>query len=196
MTPTQQARWVRRHTPALYTAIETILDELELDADISYPICEEVIIHQFRDIERLYVTHHVLVHPTKHCSYMAFWVRKLKPVSNAYPKCVNSEDEQGVPSLEFELTDVNERVAVFIALQILHLYIELGDIAFPAKYTKDQLLEKFSQTISEYLTSTVESDMSMGNRFSAIIYDMRFRTFGPHHLTHVLTHILREVVNA
>ena len=43
------------------------------------------------------------------------------------------------------------------------------------------------------MTSEVEDNLSMGLRFEMIVYDMRFRTYGPHHLTHILTHIMREV---
>jgi hypothetical protein len=178
-------------TSALYESIQKILKQKEAVADVSYRVCEEVIIHHRRDIERLYAVHHRLVHPTKHCSYLAFWIRKLKPIANAFPASKIKAGRH--PPLESEDTHINEKVCIFVALQTLFDYIDDGILPIPPTTTKAKFLKRYSQAMSGYFTSEVDNEMTVGDRFSAIVYDMRFRTFGPHHLTHLLTHILREV---
>lgn len=59
--------------------------------------------------------------------------------------------------------------------------------------SKNEILATFDDVVKDYLASEIEVDMSMGLRFESVVYDMRFRTFGPHHLTQFLTHMMREV---
>lgn len=193
-TISQDESWVNEHAPKLYAAIQDVLGELEVHAIVSYRCCEEAIIHHGRDIDRLYVTHHKYVHPTKHCSYLSFWIRKLKPVSKAYPTRIIKEfKEEDLPIFE-EITNINEEVALHLAFRSLYRYIEENQIKFPSTDVGVRALSVYNDVLSEYLLSPDENEMSVGNRFSMLVYDMRFRTFGPHHLTHVLTHILREVL--
>ena len=195
MTPKQELDWRRTHTPPLFEAIQDVLAELGVSAHVSFAVCEEAIIHHGRDIDRLYVTHHKLVHPTKHCSYLAFWVRKLKPISRAFPKDVLKNVPDGEsPEISSEITDINEQVSIHIALRSLALYIKDGHIILQDIPSKKEALLVFQKVVRAYLLSKTEDGMSMGNRFSMLTYDMRFRTFGPHHLTHVFVHILREMI--
>jgi hypothetical protein len=189
LTPEQEFSWRKTHTPPLFNSIKDVLIELDVRAAVSFPVCEEIIIHHGRDIDRLYATHHQYVHPTKHCSYLAFWIRKLKPISDAYPL---SAIEDPIPFSE-SITDINEKVALFIGLRSLCKYVRDGDITLPKMLSEEKRISIFTKLTEEYLDSSAEDGMSMGNRFVMLTYDMRFRTFGPHHLTHVFTQILREV---
>jgi hypothetical protein len=180
--------------PKLYDAIADILAKMFVNAHISYPIVEEVIIHFWRDLERLYAIHHELVHVTKACSYIAFWVRKLKPISDAYPNSIiDALAEDSLPPHFAEITDINEQVAIHLSIRLLRNCIRDHRIIDKPDIKKSEILNSFDTVVDDYLTSEIEDGMSMGLRFESMIYDMRFRTYGPHHLTHFLTHIIRDV---
>ena len=167
---------------------------MDVSAHVSYSATEEVIVHFWRDIERLYAIHHEQVNSTKSCSYISFWVRKLKPISDAYPKAsISNLSDNDVPPHFAEVTNINEQVAVILALRVLRNSIEDYGAISVVDMTCDTILTIFDQVANAYLTSEVEDNLSMGLRFEMIVYDMRFRTYGPHHLTHILTHIMREV---
>jgi hypothetical protein len=179
----------------LYDTLEKILaDDLKAEAEISFRICEEIIVHHLRDMDRLYAIHHALVHPTKHCSYLAFWVRKLKPIYKAVKiDLVATATNRAEVEIEHEITNVNEIVAIHCALRNLRTYIAddlagLDPTKSPAEYLgilEDVLIDFFNEPNGAFDPA--------GTRGKALVYDMRFRTFGPHHLTHTLVNILREV---
>lgn len=113
MNKESEREFCAQHAPDLFEALLDILKKMSVNAHVSYRVVEEVLIHFWRDMERLYAIHHEQVHVTKACSYSAFWVRKLKPISDAYPEAAfSSLDESGVPPLQAEITDINEQVAI------------------------------------------------------------------------------------
>lgn len=180
--------------PELHDAIVGLLRKLNVSAHISYAITEEIAIHFWRDLERLYAIHHEQINVTKSCSYIAFWVRKLKPISDAYPLQAYEglgTDEQ--PNLEYEITDINEQASLHLSLTLLRNCIEDNRITGEAGIGQVKMLAAFDKVSEDYLTSVVEDGTSMGPRFDSMVYDMRFRTYGPHHLTHFLVHIMREI---
>jgi hypothetical protein len=192
----REARTRHRLAQELFASLRAIMrDDLELSGVISYRVCEEIIIHLRRDTDRLFVTHHRLVHPTKHCSYLAFWIRKLKPVSRAYPISVLENLDPGdVPDPEFEDSSVNEKLCLLCAIKNLHTHISEGHIHLPSGREKDKILQQYASAVANYFNHRDVADAEMGDRFQSLVYDLRFRTFGPHHLTHVLVHILRETL--
>ena len=194
----RELEFCEEHTLPVYLAIQDIVfKKLSVDAHVSYRVTEEVMIHFWRDLERLYAIHHRLVHVTKSCSYLAFWVRKLKPISDAFPKAVNARlEDDGVPPPDAEIVDINEQVAIHLSIRLLRNCIRDGRILSLKGIDAAEVLGVFDAVVEDYLTSEIEEDMSMGLRFESMVYDMRFRTFGPHHLTQFLTHILREVSRA
>jgi len=170
------------------------LRKINVIAHVSYAITEEISIHFWRDMERLYAIHHEQINVTKSCSYIAFWVRKLKPVSDAYPLQAYQDlakDEQ--PNGEYEITDINEQISLHLSLSLLRNCLEDNRVAGEADIGQPQMLAAFDKVSEDYLTSVVEDGMSMGLRFDSMVYDMRFRTYGPHHLTHFLVHIMRDI---
>lgn len=180
--------------PQLFEGLTDILKTMKVSAHVSYSTTEEVVVHFWRDIERLYAIHHEQVNATKSCSYISFWVRKLKPISDAYPTtAISNLSDEGVPPHFAEITDINEQVAVFLALRVLRNAIEEYGAISVVDMACGAILDIFDRVTDAYLTSEVEDNLSMGLRFEMIVYDMRFRTYGPHHLTHILTHIMREV---
>lgn|GEM_PF-2518521 len=194
MSPEIEMERCEELAPKLYNALLSLLEKAEIDAHVSYKIVEEVTIHFWRDIERLYATHHEQIHATKACSYLAFWVRKLKPISDALPIPIAEriDGSENFPH-HAEINDVNEQISVHLAVQLARNCIRDSRIVVSDKLSIKEALKVFDNVTADYLTSEFEDGMSMGMRFESIVYDMRFRTFGPHHLTHMLTHMLREV---
>ncbi len=194
MSPEVELERCEELAPQLYDAILGILQKMELNAHVSFSITKEVAIHFWRDMERLYATHHEQVHVTKACSYLAFWVRKLKPISDAIPNSIAGRFQDGDEYPHYaEVTNVNEQAALHLAVQLLRNCIRDGRLVINERLSKSTVLKVFDRVTLEYLTSELEDGMSMGLRFDSIVYDMRFRTFGPHHLTHMMTYMLREV---
>ena len=182
------------YAPEIFDALIDILNMMSVDAHLSYRIVEEVVVHFWRDIERLFAVHHEKVHVTKACSYVAFWVRKLKPISDAYPKKIfEIVGEDSKPPQYAEITDINEQVAIYLATRLLRTCIQDNRLIEIDGKSRNQILETFDAVVEDYLVSEIEDGMSMGPRFQSMVYDLRFRTFGPHHLTQFLTHIMREV---
>jgi hypothetical protein len=182
------------YAPEIFDALVDILKKMSVNGHLSYRVVEEVVIHFWRDMERLYAVHHEHVHVTKACSYVAFWVRKLKPISDAYPEEIfQIIQEDTAPPLRAELTDINEQVSIHLAIRLLRNCIEDNRVIEIEGKTGEQVLEVFDEVVENYLVSEIEDGMSMGLRFQSLVYDMRYRTFGPHHLTQFLTHIMREV---
>ena len=180
-------------TPEIYGALIDILEKMKMNAHVSYRVTEEIVIHFWRDIERLYAIHHEQIHVTKTCSYIAFWVRKLKPISDAYPiEALTGLDESQGPPVGAEITDINEQVALHLSLTVMRICIRDGNVRV-SSFPKGDVLQAFDRVSGDYLTSEVEDGMSMGSRFASMVYDMRFRTYGPHHLTQFLVHIMRDI---
>lgn len=178
--------------PELLTTLEDLLTKMRVDAHISFPVVEEVVIHFWRDLERLYAIHHAKVNITKGCSYLAFWVRKLKPISDAYPSAYILSDDTA-PDLIAEVTDINEQMAVHLAFRLMRNCLRDHRVLSFSHLPDDFVLTTFDRIVEEYLGSDGEAGLEMGRRFDNIVYDMRFRTYGPHHLTHLLVNIVRDL---
>lgn len=190
--------------PEIFLTICDLLDEMSVNAHVSHRIIEEVIVHYWRDLERLYAVHHKEIHPTKACSYLAFWVRKLKPISDAFhyevvevldgkvavPDAVGDKE---VLRYTQEISDINEQVSIHLAVRLLRNCVRDGRAVGLKGWKPVDIARVFDKVGRNYLTSHLEDGISMGLRFFNIVYDMRFRTYGPHHLTQILTHIVREV---
>jgi len=194
LTQDAQQEFRDEYAPELYDLVVDLLQKLNTSAHVSYAITEEIAIHFWRDLERLYAIHHEQINVTKTCSYLAFWVRKLKPVSDAYPlQAYEGLDADEQPNREYEVTDINEQISLHLSLTLLRHCLEDSRITEAANIDREEILAAFDKVSEEYLTSVVEDGMSMGLRFDSMVYDMRFRTYGPHHLTHFLVHIMRDI---
>jgi hypothetical protein len=175
-------------------ALAAILkQDMKCIGEVSLACCQDVVVHLQRDIDRLYAVHQKLVHPSKHIAYAAFWIRKVKPVSSAYPitefdraKRRNSPLDEGK-----EVSDVNERICLFYTLKLLNAYIKDGHIETPKGSKTSAFLQRLHRVFVQFVTDS-QPGPALNDRFEAIIYDMRFRTFGPHHVVHLVNYFLSE----
>jgi hypothetical protein len=163
---------------------------------VSYANCYDVIFHLDRDIDRLYALHQKLVHPSKHVAYTAFWIRKIKPVSSAFflSDMKIAEKRKAFVDEKLEVADINERVCLYYIWRSVATYIEHDQIALPKNITKDRYIENVERIFQEFVADR-STGPALNNRFNEVLYDMRYRTFGPHHLVHIATYLLREATD-
>lgn len=88
-----------------------------IDATISNALLYDVALHWKKDISRIEASKTVVVRPTEHAGYLAFWIRKLKPISQAY--YVSDLKRAGSTSMTVdptsEIIDINEQAAIRLA---------------------------------------------------------------------------------
>lgn len=115
---------------------------------------EEVGYNAALDLVKLDLYHREGTQFSKFAGYVAFWVRKLKPITCAYDNDNNIVE------------DINEKLSVWLALELLRQdYIK-------SNKSSDELLRHFDQKAKLVLDP---------KQLNYIIHCMRARTFGPHH---------------
>jgi hypothetical protein len=176
-----------------FTLEQILQEDLRCFGFVSFASCFETIVHLQRDIDRLYALHQKLVDPAKHVAYAAFWIRKIKPVSNAFPLLSIAEAKKngGVVDEGLELTNVNEQIALFYIWRLIEAYLSDGQIAPPHGLSKSQYIKNIATVFERFIADEAERPI-LNVRFDTILYDMRYRTFGPHHLVHIAHYLLRE----
>ncbi len=194
----------------LYRLIEKLVfDACRSVGVISKVCCEDIVVHFERDVQRLRELHDGQLHPSKWIGYLVFWVRKLKPVSSSFPvaKLVDISPTENVPD-EDENFLVNEDVAIYLALHMIKSYAMDG--YFPnsdhglfldnegdhepharrTKEEKEEFVRKIELVVQELARQSMDAGYKIGNIFQSVVYDMRYRTFGPHHVVHTINHIV------
>jgi hypothetical protein len=179
---------------ALRFNLDVILrEDLQCMGTVSLACCYDVIEHHNRDIERLYAVHQKLVHPSKHIAYAAFWIRKLKPVDSTYPI---AEIERAIRTKtpinqSLEVRDINERICLYYTFSLLNEYVNDNHIELPSGVSKEDFLVNIGRVFRKFVSG---GDIGPGltDRYEAIVYDMRYRTFGPHHVVHLVSYLLTE----
>jgi hypothetical protein len=130
------------------------------------------------------------VRPAKHSAYLAFWIRKLKPISQAYflrdIKSALAAKSSVDPTRE--IIDINERAAIRMAFSYLGGFGKAGKIVIH-NASDDKFLalkyedSKYRQSVESYLNKKLGiNGMTVSEK---LIDDMRYRSFGPHHLVHI-----------
>jgi hypothetical protein len=176
-----------------YTLDVILREDLNCFGTVSLACCYDVVQHLQHDMDRLYAVHQTLVHPSKHVAYAAFWIRKLKPVDTSYHISVVEEaiSNNEIIDESLEVRDINERICLYYALHLLKSYVIRNQVQAPINLSTDQFIANIEEAFPRF-ASEPEWGPVLPNRFEAIVYDMRFRTFGPHHVVHLVNYILRE----
>lgn len=177
-------------------SLHQILEEdLKCFGIVSLAGCHDVIVHLSRDMDRLYALHQTLVHPAKHVAYAAFWIRKIKPVSCAYPlaEIATAQKKKTLVDDGSELADVNERICLYYTRHLICEYVKHKQIATPAELTTEKYISNI-QLIFDRFVKDESPGPALNNRFEAMIYDMRYRTYGPHHYVHTVNYLLKDAI--
>lgn len=195
LTPQQKKRAAGLHA-LLYKLIAQNMGSF---AFVSYQTCEDIVDHHERDLKRLIALHQQKsIDPAKHIGYLVFWVRKLKPISAAFPRQLMQNEDGGfladTTSLprEAEVVSINELVSIYLAQHLILTYVKRGGIApeLTTDAERASLTSKINDIINDILTSRTDAGHVAGNAFGAFVYDMRYRTFGPHHVVHFVNHVI------
>lgn len=172
------------------------ISELNYYGKIDLTICDDVYTHWKRDIEKLlsFHGHDHGVALEKVIGYLSFWIRKLKPISNPIP--INLDEEGEVVFLKgYSQSLINELVSIYIVK------------IFILDYCNEKVQESVSQEEKDHYSSvksnveinfdlffsTLGSSEFRKSFLSSCLYDMRYRTFGPHHVVHVVRAFLAGV---
>lgn len=179
----------------LNKAIHAGLDALQVHASVSMMRLFDVAQRWEHDAKRLGEKHKNGFSPIKYISYQAFWIRKLKPISNAYLiKHLEAEGDSISP--EMEIHDINERIAIRIAGRNLLEFAERG--FYPTEHGDGtgHTTAVDAKILREYLRAYMnfpsqrdagpQHEADKGSTYENLIYNQRYRTFGPHHLVHIL----------
>ena len=187
-----------------YTLQDILTEDLKCMGTVSLACCYDVIEHHDRDMDRLYKVHQPkkLVHQSKHIAYVAFWIRKLKPVDSSFPITEVSEAFSSNREIDptQEVRDINERICLWYMYRLLRAAIIAGQVEPPSGMTVDEFLPKLDRVFLKFRKEpagepTPEEPAAwpvLKDRFDAHVYDMRYRTFGPHHLVHLVNYWFSE----
>ena len=178
--------------------INRALLELRYQGDIDPEICQDINDHWERDVAKLKATQEDGVAIEKIIGYYAFWVRKLQPVTNAYPFIPNEEKDGYIVINDKSNTHINELVSIYVIKILALLYFE-DKIQ---EYSTSKI-NGFNQKIAEYrayidgvekhftdLFDSINSPELYKSFLRVCLYDMRYRTFGPHHFTHAVRFLM------
>lgn len=177
---------------AIAAATEVLVAEvaarLGVTCDVSKKIVFNVARYFLRDINRIRDRQDGSISSIKFAGYWGFWIRKLKPVSNAYRFGTNKLDHNS------EVIEINELVALEISVAfILRIgtFAEHKVIVDPMRGACKQRHEQVCDGAS-CVKQMVIDFMNFSNALNLryIIYSMRHRTFGPHHFVTNLDHIV------
>lgn len=170
-------------------------NEMEATADVSIKACKDVIHHYHMDMVRHLGHQKNGIDSAKHVSYLSFWVRKLKPVACAfYAQDIASGVYDSRSIIGRELHDINERISLLLVRYLLRGLARNLKLA-QSDLTSAQQEERVVEYFEMYMFRSSEATDKLKNNFEQYVYDMRYRTFGPHHLTNLVKHAIFHATN-
>lgn len=157
--------------------------ELGYQTEVDKNICDEILEHWDRDINRIHIRHEHSdgISIFKVAGYLAFWIRKLKPFT------FYSSFEDNISNQY-----LNELVSIYCLARLIHVELELRlDAETDTQIIKDikKSQKKLIKIINHELDLYSSSSSRLGSNMYSWIYDMRFRTFGPHHMSHIARYL-------
>lgn len=161
-------------------------DVMGVNAKLSNALFYDLALHLQEDIKRQEpVAENNGTRPAKFAAYLAFWLRKVKPVSNAF-YVSTAQKYGGRPPVYEEIVDINEKLAIRLAFTYLRAFNEMGDLKIHVdgrdrKIRYDKAI--FRKEVRDFCHQKLGNDGK--DVLETLITDMRYRTFGPHHLEHL-----------
>lgn len=159
---------------------------MNVHADLSKALFYDLAFHWRRDLDRMQDDKGI--RPAKTAAYMAFWIRKTKPISNAYALATIQAYKNKIIPFTEEITNINEKVATRLAFQIIAQCAEKGFLKIHDSQTNQDIplvynRKKYEEAVSGYCNQKLGLDGK--SVLEVLIYDMRYRAFGPHNLVHI-----------
>lgn len=168
--------------------------ELGYISGIQDSICEDVYRHWKKDIDKLidYHDHQHGVGIEKVIGYLSFWIRKLKPLSFARPLLSISESDGAVVVNEqFAHNHINELVSIYVVKLLLEGYFDEKANQATGERQKyyRQVVSNVGVSFNKLFASLLDGSLHKSFLYTCV-YDMRFRTFGPHHVAHMVRYLI------
>jgi hypothetical protein len=141
-----------------------------------------------RDMYRIEEEQSRKISSTKFAGYWAFWIRKIKPIGNAFNP--NHDDFNGDKHEMSEVTTINELIAIDVATNFL---------AHEGKGAEDGHMHDFIRHDCAEECNGATCLLSYAQRFfefrgninqGYLLSSLMHRTFGPHHMTMILEHMV------
>lgn len=182
MTPDVPEKQVAFLATECELVFQAILTDLGVSAKIDSKIVRQLTAFFLRDIYRIDQQQRGSVSLAKHSGYWGFWVRKLKPISEA--------KLAGEFLLDEELEFVNEIVSIYFAIHLVQENrAREPNITQLRGQQSDMVRSQCSIDKPGFCSGTncfekyVKEYLNFNERFflKYLTYSMRNRTFGPHH---------------
>lgn len=164
--------------------VEQILDDLGVDAHIDHECILDLTEFFLRDIYRIDKQQRGSVSLAKLAGYWAFWIRKLKPISDAKPAHASSFDTD-------EIGTINELVAVHFSLELVIAHRRNGAFQDHVKDECDKIRSGTCDGVA-CVKKYADKYLNFKDEFflKYIVYSMRHRTFGPHHFALLMENLI------
>jgi hypothetical protein len=171
--------------------------ELKYYGEIDVEICQDIADHWERDVKKLESSQQSGIAIEKLIGYYAFWVRKLQPVTKAHPFIDNNKG--GITIIEEKSnTHINELVAIYLIKILAVRYFNDKISEQKSLKTKEAAsnvadYEQYISGVEKHfsdLFSSINSPELYRSFLNVCLYDMRYRTFGPHHFTHAVRFLM------
>src|SRR4029077_19572145 len=177
---------------AIAAATEVLVSEvaarLGVTCDVSKKTVFSVARYFLRDINRIRDRQDGSISSIKFAGYWGFWIRKLKPLSNAYRFGADKNDHNN------EVIEINELVALEISVAFILRIGTFAEHGVVIDLIRGSCSQRRDQTcngavcVKESAIDFMKFRDALNLRY--IVYSMRHRTFWPHHFVTNLDHIV------
>jgi hypothetical protein len=181
---------IARDAQAFHKSCHKLLSRaMNVHADLSPALFYDLALHLREDIRRQAVWDTKGIRPAKYAAYLAFWIRKIKPISLAFDAGLYVRYNRSPPRMA-EIVDINEKVAIRLAFDYISKFNEKNKLTVhkvESGHCGDCVIEynkeKYKRIMNDFCYQKLANDGKCV--LETLISDMRYRTFGPHHLVHL-----------
>jgi hypothetical protein len=159
----------------------------QIKAVVSKSLLNDVALRWKLDTARTEADH---IRPAEYAAHLAFWIKKLKPISQAYHlRDVEAARIEGIPvNPSMEIIDINEQAAIRLAF--VHLagcakkdQVTIHDKASGEFCTLNYDDQMYKASVQKFLNQKLSlNGNSVGDK---LIEDMRYRSFDTHHFVYM-----------
>jgi hypothetical protein len=159
----------------------------QIKAVVSKSLLNDVAMRWKIDTVRIAAEH---IRPAEYAAHLAFWIKKLKPISQAYYlRDVEAAREAGVPvNPSMEIIDINEQAAIRLAFVHLAGCAKKGQVTIHDKASDEFCVlsyddQMYKASVQSFLSQRLK--LGGGSVSDKLIEDMRYRSFDTHHFVHM-----------
>lgn len=149
----------------LYNILYAVCLKKNVQIEFSWDRLVEVVKHYNKDLAKLEYHQGDEIATNKRIAGLAFWVRRIKPIS--FASKVNSD---------LEITDINEQASIWMAHHLMLFYCEGEQAPNHFRVVVGPRRAGFLRYLIRYWM------LSGGQNYLSLVYNLRYRNISPHHL--------------